>query len=501
MRKKTKNKTIVTLLLLSMLLGGCSGKNDKYEEVDMSLVENQNPASFGDGNVEDSNGDDMSFGEADDIYQNDTSLSFEIHTAYDSTLTISNMEVKNTIGSSPKIYEVNPPELSDYKLRALAEKLFDNGEYDILTPYGVCDMETLKNELEYWNQYSQTESYEDNELWRVEVANHTSNLEFLITGELPSVPSQKEEGQLQVLYNIPAELYQEKGLEVPPTTYSKALLRGYVDGDPWMLEVWNYYPPSAKLADHQIEIYAYNMLKVEGSPFYGETGFVKDATNRDDEAKAALASDTMLSKLGFGNAEKVDTVELARYPVYNPDGNGFVQGYEFTYSMWNENMPTHFLDKGDCYIAENRNYECVEVPNQRCGVPEIEVDTRAGKVESVHITNYMPDRTILSKDVQLIGKEHLLEKLGIYLEQYWTFGKDGSEYALEQDEIYDYLTLTLRYVLIPFTDEHGMPHYNLMPVWVCGFRIPDLDGEEAILFGIQAIDGTCVNFMQRIEMY
>lgn len=402
--------------------------------------------------------------------------------------TVKDVQIEELGVTSADIYELSENSISDEKIAEYAEMLFDNGVYEIITPYEVSNQAQLKDEQAYYTQF---EPHNADGSFRFGLyhlkKSVEDNLESVDTRDAYMLQGEEILAPMQVETNLP----NVRALNI----VEKGLLRGFVDGKPWVMEISVSSYGEATTEDQYVEILAY-ALESSVYSFVIRTDDIASAEygeNCSDIAVCESEANKCLDSLGISPQQPIAVFDrvLNNENAYTQDY--FKDGYRFLYSFWQEDIPFEFSQ------TETSLWNFLEDPkgigvDNFVGQPHIVVDTYQNKVQMISITNYFEERTVTSENVDLISMNQVLNGMEAAIKAMNSDSYPREDSQPQEDTESQGGTLKLRYCVLPYEDDNKKVHYNMMPVWVYYQYGMDQDSYSYPLFGIQAIDGSTIGF-------
>lgn len=494
-KKYRKNKRIMSFVLafgIVMSLVGCGKK--KQEDVSKD-IQNLQEATASD--AEQTQGNALP-GET---------ISFELSCSGGSEISVENLTFIDETDGSGRVYELDNKPISEAQVKVLAERLFDDGEYEVITPYLVASDSELQDERVFYETEFNCANYDD-ELSRKCRYNYQvyvmEELEGRENGQLQRETYVREEGQIL----CPVEEDTQNPFAPAWEIFGHGeigILRGKVNGEYWMMEVLNHHLNSQvaeKRLENRTEIHIYSLREPQmcddvaidpvNDAIYGE--------NRSDQKECENQAEIMLNTLGLGSPELLHTTGNAFMASKSLGGvetktEMFQDGYIFNYGLFEQdNQPKLAFQDAAVNTNELFTWSFGMMPDQYIPQPSMYVSTYENQVQEIYILSYMPNRRVLTDKSEMLSQEALLEKTKSGIMAYYDCYGSG-EYATS--ETIKNPKLVLKYILLSFEDDNHTMHYNMMPVWVLEMENV-LDNKDAdvplAMFGVCAIDGSMVDF-------
>lgn len=126
----------ITLVILALSLSGCgNGRKADREEIADDLNAQGGTASGSDAYNVDMNGEEG-------IPEH---ISYSVTNGYGSEVKV-DADVSASGYGQAAIYDVKPVTIDEEVIKGYADKLFDNGSYEVVKPYSICSMDELQAE-------------------------------------------------------------------------------------------------------------------------------------------------------------------------------------------------------------------------------------------------------------------------------------------------------------------------------------------------------------------
>ncbi len=250
-------------------------------------------------------------------------LSYTVKSGGDGAVKVEAEVYSEGYGQVPT-YKLKKKDKNDEWVKSYAEKLFDNGEYINVKPYDFCSMDELETEKQFWEERFM--ALDESSAGYSHVQSEIGYIEYTIEHFSESDYVKYPEGQL--VFTGSNSYYQDDFTNYE--SYERALLRGEVDGNVWLLNydytVYEYEGESGSHTTIYVPVlYGSYVEKMDYiSDNYGmENGIYKNKCDRETaESEAAK----LLDRLGFNNMECVKMTELR--PSWAPD---YCDGYSIIY--------------------------------------------------------------------------------------------------------------------------------------------------------------------------
>lgn len=373
-KKALRSGFCISLILVMLMISGCSEKMVEYV-TETAIEENENQDTGNTLNGQDGPVDVPS------------SVSYIIdgngeHPSYKVEASVSAAGMENA-----GIYDAEFDVVDDAYLKALADVIFDDGEYYIMKPYHASTKEELIAEQERLQEIGESaaelvatadteEKNDDNfdeenpgeEQYPAPVLSRLEALEQeLNTGMDDNADMAKYYGEGYIMHKYDSRWLDdysgnllgfgmpdisERGMD--STTYMAGTLRGSIDGNVCELNAWTISCPAAAgsrgLEKSQSAYTAYRA--VYNLTFLGNPVSVYQECALDDESEeqygqnvcdieeAEQQAGNMLSELGFSDYMKVDTHHL----LTDSGTATALDGYCFSYVYAPDGIPLNYLN-------------------------------------------------------------------------------------------------------------------------------------------------------------
>lgn len=389
------------------------------------------------------------------------------------------------------VYGLSFVPIDDELVKSYADKLFDNGEYEVIKPLGICNEDELNAEREYaimLMEYYGNGSRAGQKYYKLPCMTIPFAPEDLINNidnELSNFEEsdyvQLEEGQL--LYQETREVYEDTPEDSITTRNSKIRLRGKVDGEDWCMNV-QYANPAGGVPYGVISmsnvysdtiVWSYEMINDMNTMFYGENIVDIDEARKD-------ATDA-LRKLGFDEIDNIYTYNVISCDTYTTE-NGYSEctgeknnGYCFIFARRYGNLDVGYL--AHPYNSLTMTKVCGEEIGNYQEYMYVTV-TDDGIYNISFSTGYQVTEK-LSDSSNLIAFEEINNAAIRYIDERPIISADIG-------------TIELKYVTIYYEGEG----YALVPVWVYYYSM-DINKsvyyeEPMARFGVNALDGSIIDF-------
>lgn len=375
------------------------------------------------------------------------------------------------------IYERTKVVVDDDWLRAFAEELFDDGEYEVVKPYEICSMEELLAEQEYLAGLTENLEHVQPELWMVQ----DNALPYYISIYDEARVKEMPEGTL---------IYEKNSINRMdnngnPMLVRECRLRGNVNGERWEL----HFTEDCLVYSLEIPADYYTLQAYPIEPLRYQWGGVSQDSklnNLCDYESAKREADELVNALGY---EEMEVSQWSQ--TYCNDSIDNLDGYQFLYVISLSDVKSvsqkSSLDQrgytimayngkltGDC--AANQIYVSVGVMSE--GIGKIECG-------QVFITGEkLTDRPQMLSFTRVddAAKSYMNERLNA--EKTFTYWGTEVEYVIDRIE--------LSYVTVLYENNQ----YALVPIWVY-YGSPNSYSavKSTPVFGVTAVDGCAIEFM------
>ncbi len=389
------------------------------------------------------------------------------------------------------VYGLSFVPIDDELVKSYADKLFDNGEYEIIKPLDICNEEELNVQREHAVQlieYYGGESRAGQKYYKLPCGTIPYAPEDLINSIDYELSKYEESNYVelaegQLLYKETRESYEDTPEDSITTLKSKTRLRGKVDGEEWDMVVQYVEPvdgvPYGVISMSNVYsdsiVHSYEMINEKNTMFSGE--------NIVDIDKARKDATEALKNLGFEEIDNIYTycVKTSDYytikdgeAVYGPQK---ADGYCFVFARKYGNLDVGYVAHGyndlkmtQVYGEELGNFqEYIYVTVTDDGIYNISFSTGYQVTEK------------LSDDSILMDFDYINDVAIKYIDERPIMSSDIG-------------TIELKYIATYYEGEG----YALIPVWVYYFSM-DINkttyyAEPCARFGVNALDGSIVDF-------
>lgn len=387
------------------------------------------------------------------------------------------------------VYGLSFVPIDDALVKSYADKLFDNGEYEIIKPLDICNEEELNAQREHAVQlieYYGGESRAGQKYYKLPCGTIPYAPEDLINSIDYELSKYEESNYVelaegQLLYKETRESYEDTPEDSITTLKSKTRLRGKVDGEEWDMVVQYVEPvdgvPYGVISMSNVYIdsivYDYKPINEMNTMFYGENVLDLEGARKD-----ALSA---LEKLGFDEIDNIYTCNVITVDNYTiADGAMYYEGeknngYCFVFGRRYGN-----LDVG--YVAHGyNNLELTKVHGEELGNFQeyIYVTVTDAGIYNISFSTGYEVAEKLSDNSNLLEFNYINDAAIKYIEdQPITYKNIG--------------TIELKYITAYYENDG----YALVPVWI---YYDSMEGEVSTdepraRFGVNALDGSIVDF-------
>ncbi len=472
-------KILVTIVLILSLCAGCS--KDKRDDVQDKLGQVQEENS---GQAESTDLD------ANASYTYPETVSYVSNPDIPASRTTIDAKVIAETTEDIAVYGLSFVPIDDALVKSYADKLFDNGEYEVIKPFSICSEEELNAErnhaalvMEYYGEGDRT-GQKYYKLPCPGLAYAPEDVINSIDHELSSYEESDyvELAEGQLLYEEIRESYEDTPEDSTTTRRSKTRLRGMVDGEEWDMSV-QYVEPVGGAPYGVI-----SMSNVYSDTFVWEYGSISDMNtmffgeNVVDIDEARQDAINALSKLGFEELDNIYTCS-----VVSVDSCTLIEEGYYRYEGEKNN--------GYCFVFARRygNLDVGYVAHGYGGltITGVEGEELGNFQEYIYVT--VTDDGIYN--ISFSTGYEITEKLSdeSKLMDFDYINDAAIKFIEERPITYKYIgTIELKYVAIYYDDEG----YALVPVWI---YYDSMEGtiaanEPQARFGVNALDGSIVNF-------
>lgn len=478
-----RKKVLLTILIILILCTGCS--KDKGDDIQdkLSAVEGENVSA---GSATDMDA------QATYTYPETVNYVSNANVAGDQKSIIDAKVVAETT-EDIGVYGLSFVPIDDALVKNYADKLFDNGEYQVIKPFSICNEEELNAEREHavmLMEYYGNTSRAGQKYYKLPAPglpyapeDVINSIDHQLTRYEESDYVKLEEGQL--LYKETREVYEDSPEDSTTTRRSKTRLRGKVDGEEWDMVV-QYVDPVGGVPYGIINmsnvysdsfIWEYQDINEMNTMFYGEPEI--------DIEQARKEAVTALDKLGFNEIDNIYTCYALSCDSYTIE-NGYSQmmgeksgGYCFVFARRYGNLDVGYVSHGynELIITQVNGEE------SGCFQEYIFVTVTDDGIYNISFSTGYEVTEKLSDKSNLMDFDYINDAAIRYID----------ERPIIMENI---ATVELKYITIYYEDEG----YALVPVWIYykpmqgdGFGV--YTSEPRARFAVNALDGSIVDFM------
>lgn len=310
----------LVLAMSAMLLGGC-GNND-VDNVKADL----------EADVENATGTDVVSEKSDNI----VSLDYNVDMP-DGRVVSVKADVDTSVKKA-KVYDTEIFERKNEDFVTLANKFFDNGEYEIIKPDVVCSSEEA---VEYYNRFKADadKAAKENGF----TLNDTAVLEKMGAYELMTdfeSVAENAEGDLapyqelvdgQIIYNTYDYTYA-------------GTMKGNYNGEPWVIFYYNYWCTEDSMTYMYEDCIAVPYDKASETPIIDEEYDTQDSENKEGYEAGKKAADEFIDRLELDNWDLV-------YSTYVASRNKKIdKQFSYSYAPCPEGVNSQFIDSDLIYL-------------------------------------------------------------------------------------------------------------------------------------------------------
>ncbi len=386
------------------------------------------------------------------------------------------------------VYGLTYVPIDEALVKSYADKLFDNGEYEVIKPLGICSEEELNAErnhaslvLEYYGGQSRAgQKYYKlpclTTQWAPEdiinnIDNELSEYEESDYVELP-------EGQL--LYEETIEDNSDSSEDEAITNRKKIRLRGMVDGQEWDMVV-QYVEPVGGIPYGVISMSNnYSDTILQGYMAIDDMSSMHYGENNVDIDEARQDAINALSKLGFEELDNIYTYNVLCADSYTIKMGDMVydgtkkSGYCFIFARRYGNLDVGYVAHG----AGSLTSTTVHGEEQGNIQEYIYVTVTADGIYNISFSTGYEITEKLSDDSKLMDFDYINDMAIKYIEE-------------RPITMIDIGKIELKYIAT-YYDEEG---YALVPVWIYYNSMESSYDEPFSRFGVNALDGSIVDFL------
>lgn len=358
---------IACFVISSCLLTGCGGKKDSAQSISDDFNQIQPEASSESENM---------------IMQEGEKLEYEVSSYKSGGRITVNADVISDGVANAQVYELEKVTLDDAYLIQLAEKLFDDGKYEIKPPLECCSLEELTEEQK-------------------------------VIEELYNAEERKER---VFYYDTYSSLETAKALEEFDAEDEKALADGQVICE--VDEMYNYRNVGriwGKIDGIDFELYYYNddeseILELHRVGFEPSKNLYKIMNNMDDTDDSASANECNLEDAKNRAEDLIKNMDFGDYvlaAMYSTQGNlvdpeidqtFYMDGYRLEYVPTVKDVLITYTYRARVTDEYDPNQEAKEYANQ----PNIQIDIDSTGLLKIRFGSLYEVKESLSDDTSVI---------------------------------------------------------------------------------------------------
>ena len=371
-------------------------------------------------------------------------------------------EVMATGYENMKVYEQNPvTTLDDEALKNLAEQIFDNGEYEVVKPYGICSVEELREEdLFLRSLYEEAGMEYSSEQIEAYIENYNENN----VSELP-------EGAL--IYHL------EETVDGETVDFEECRLRGMMDGNMSELTYYSSGGNNTMLyVTRYVNDYAHMAMACSTEYELASTLYGENLCNLEEASRKVQ---DIIDNMGY-----TDMKQLAVQHNVISDGAAsgmHADGYRFIFVRETDGIKNILGDESYAVISDGAGEDITDFPGAGQEFISVDIDS-TGILRIFFGRGYekggqLSDQTTMLsfEQVDAVAQEYMNDLLESY-----------SGYTGTYD--YNIVAVRLGYVTLLYDTQ-----YTLVPVWAYVQEKASEDQTlDRILFGVNALDGSIVQF-------
>ncbi len=458
-------KKLFVCVIMMLALVGCNNKEGQEIDDKISSLNNTGTEISGEKTEE-------------EIYTMPETLSYEVTGKQTNMVTRVEAQVFAEQTDDISVFNLSYTPMDDAYIKGFADKLFDDGEYKVIKPYEISSLEELNEErnhyIDIWNYYGGVDGAGVKLHYGV-YAPIIIGLEHNITMIDQQVSDFQESNVVeyednQLIYEENYQSFDEAESIDGEVIAKKAKLRGNVGGDEWELRGYSTNENNLHAYDVMVMYKVYTDTEVTYCTGVNDFTTSYYGNNMLDIDTARADAESFLKKLGFDKIDNIHTLEL----VAVVDDKEVRDGYRFIFAPRYDSLPVAFLNS--FYVYDTPTYARVYGLEQACFQEYIHVNiTSEGIIEASFYKGY-DEPVELTDDAELLRFDDVDIAAKKYMEESFPFAVTISNVDLEYVVTY-----------------YGGEDYALVPVWLYSTDI-NLDGWGSTCFGVNALDGSIIEF-------
>lgn len=458
-------KILFICIIMMFALVGCANKDAKEIDDKISSLNGTDTEMSGEKTEE-------------IIYTMPEALSYEVTGKQTNKLTKVEAQVFAEQTDNISVYSLSYTPMDDAYVRGYADKLFDNGEYEVVKPYEISSLEELNEErnhyLDIWSYYGGVEGTGIKKHYGV-YGPINMGPEHNITMIDQQVADFQESNVVeykvnQLMYEESYESFDDTGSIAGEVIAKKAKLRGTVDGEEWELRAYSSNENNMYAYDVMVMYKVYSDTEVTQCTGINDFSTSVYGENILDIDTARADAESFLKKLGFDKIDNIYTLQLE----IKVDDKEVNDGYRFIFAPRYDNLPVAFLNS--TYVNDTPTYAKVSGLEQACFQEYIHVNiTSEGIIEASFYKGYDQSEE-LTDDAELLSFDAVDVAAKKYIEESYPY-------------VVTITNIDLKYVVTYYGEED----YALVPVWLYSTET-EVDGWSSTCFGVNALDGSIIEF-------
>lgn len=462
-----KRRLFICIIVLALVVAGCGKKES--QEIDDKLSSLDNAES----GVEEESTEDS------EIYNTPESVSYEVQGKLTSGMvTKVEAEVKAQQTDDISVYSLSYTPMDDEYVKGYADKLFDNGEYEIIKPYEISSLEELNEErnhyIDIWSYYGGIDGAGKKNHYGVYgpifigPEDNILMIDQQVSGFQESNVVVYKDNQL--LYEESYDSFDDAGNISGEVIAKKAKLRGTVAGEEWELRGYSANENNMYAYDIMVMNKVYISTEVVGCIGVNDFATSCYGENILDIDTARADAESFLKKLGFEKIDNIHTFQL----VTKVDDKEVNDGYRFIFAPKYDSLPVAFLN--GFYVNDNPTYAKVLGLEQACFQEYIHINITSEGIIEVSFYKGYDQSEELTDDAELLSFDDVDVAAKKYMEESFPY-------------VVTIANIDLEYVITYYGEED----YALVPVWLYSTET-DVDGWGSTCFGVNALDGSIIEF-------
>lgn len=466
MRRKATGIVII-FALIGGSISGC-GRANKDEIIES--LNDQNDIASG----TDANESDIVSEIPEHITYNFSSNAYEINVDAD---------VFSTGYENAQIYETTKKVVDDKYLADLAGGIFDEGEYEIIRPYNLCNKEVLFEEKIFFE-----ELIESSGEYTVSTTSYCSlaDIDTCLYEYDENKVKNFDDNQIIVEWDLSVQQADEELI------FDVARLRGKINGEWWELyyrknksTAYNLYGEKNGVGNSSgIGAYTIGIHPIGHDHSWGNTVSMDEMnenlynSNKTNLDKAKDIANDFIYKMDIGDMDIVHTAQILHTEIIDTEDNIYMDGYKFVYGKKAEGIAVNYIE------------------NSSVGYLQSGEDGTSQEYVSVYVVGDSLDKVIIGSGLYELGAKMSDNSNMLSFEQVDAIAQDYMKNDLtvsEYKKVFDIDKISLCYLTLSYDGSK----YCMMPVWIYYNYFGDSFGYgdfSSAAFGVNAVDGSILYF-------